>query len=118
MTPSPPPPDGYGPPLWQPGGYGPPRWQGPGARYRRRASILLGLAFAVAGLMALAFVASLVLLVKADADTNDAAYGYLALFLWFGIAAAIPVLLALAIPAVVMKRRVRQQERPARGQGR
>ncbi|MEU5893369.1 hypothetical protein ABZ835_42045 [Streptomyces sp. NPDC047461] len=55
--------------------------------------------------------ASIVFLVKADADVDNAAYGYLALFLWFGIAAAIPVLLALGLPAIVMKRRVRQQER-------
>ncbi|TLS46972.1 hypothetical protein FE633_07400 [Streptomyces montanus] len=61
--------------------------------------------------MAVAFVASIVLLVKADADVDNAAYGYLAIFLWFGIAAAIPVLLALGIPAVVMTRRVRQQKR-------
>ncbi|WP_367048661.1 hypothetical protein [Streptomyces sp. Je 1-332] len=56
--------------------------------------------------------ASIVFLVNADGD--DAAYGYLALFLWLGIAAAIPVLLALGIPAIVMKRRVRQQERLGR----
>ncbi|WP_327686125.1 hypothetical protein [Streptomyces sp. NBC_00467] len=51
--------------------------------------------------------AGIVFLVKADAD--DAAYGYLALFLWFGIAAATPVLLALGIPAIAMTRRVRQE---------
>ncbi|MEU5324176.1 hypothetical protein AB0G67_46780 [Streptomyces sp. NPDC021056] len=61
--------------------------------------------------MAVAFVASIVFLVKADADVDNAAYGYLAILLWFGIAAAIPVLLALGIPAIVMTRRVRQQER-------
>ncbi|MEV6787681.1 hypothetical protein [Streptomyces sp. NPDC051098] len=61
--------------------------------------------------MVAAFVASVVFLMKADADVDDAAYGYLALFLWIGIAAAIPVLLALGIPAIVMTRRVRQQER-------
>lgn len=92
-----------------PGGYGPPRFHEVSAGYRRWASVLLRLAIAVAGLMVVAFVASIVFLVKADAD--DAAYGYLALFLWFGIAAAIPVLLALGIPAIVMTRRVRQQER-------
>ncbi|MFE9686836.1 hypothetical protein [Streptomyces sp. NPDC006285] len=61
--------------------------------------------------MVVAFVASIVFLVKADADVDNAAYGYLAIFLWFGIAAAVPVLLALGIPAIVMTRRVRQQER-------
>ncbi|MFD3842636.1 hypothetical protein ACFWWC_41335 [Streptomyces sp. NPDC058642] len=61
--------------------------------------------------MAVAFVASIVFLVKADADVDNAAYGYLALFLWFGIAAAIPLLLALGLPAIIMKRRVQQQER-------
>ncbi|MFD9291111.1 hypothetical protein ACFWBV_23055 [Streptomyces sp. NPDC060030] len=53
--------------------------------------------------------ASLVLLVQADKDTAKASLGYLALFLWFGIAAAVPVLLAVAIPGVVMTRRVRQE---------
>jgi hypothetical protein len=61
--------------------------------------------------MAIALVASIVLLVKADADVDNAAYGYLAILLWVGIAAAIPMLLALGIPAIVMTRRVRQQER-------
>lgn len=94
-----------------PGVYGPPRFQEVSTRYRRWAGVLLWLAIAVASLMAVAFVASIVLLVKADADVDNAAYGYLAIFLWFGIAAAIPVLLALGIPAVVMTRRVRQQKR-------
>ncbi|MFI6085722.1 hypothetical protein ACIBBB_33080 [Streptomyces sp. NPDC051217] len=94
-----------------PGGYGPPRFQGVSAGYRRWAGVLLRLAIAVAGLMVVAFVAGVVFLVKADADVDDAAYGYLALILWFAIAAAIPVLLALGIPAIVMTRRVRQQER-------
>ncbi|MFI6693088.1 hypothetical protein ACIBLA_15220 [Streptomyces sp. NPDC050433] len=53
--------------------------------------------------------ASLVLLAQADSDVGNAAYGYLAIFLWFGIAAAIPVLLAVAIPGVVVTRRARQQ---------
>ncbi|WP_231905649.1 hypothetical protein [Streptomyces davaonensis] len=59
--------------------------------------------------MAVAFVISIVLLVLAEADADNSAYGYLALFLWFGIVAAIPVLLALAIPGVVMTRRARRQ---------
>jgi hypothetical protein len=94
-----------------PGGYGPPRFQEVSAGYRRWAGVLLWLAIAVAGLMVVAFVASIALLVKADADVDNAAYGYLVLFLWFGIAAAFPVLLALGIPAIVMTRRVRRQER-------
>ncbi|WP_235978514.1 hypothetical protein [Streptomyces lycii] len=98
---------GYGPP----GGYGPPRPREVGAGYRRWTGVLLWLAITVAGLMAVAFVAGIVLLMKADANTDDAAYGYLALFLWFGIAAAAPVLLALGIPALVMTRRVRRQRR-------
>ncbi|MGN9796315.1 hypothetical protein ACTMTU_35235 [Streptomyces sp. OZ13] len=94
-----------------PGGYGPPRFQEVSVGYRRWAGVLLWLAIAVAVLMMVAFVAGIVFLVKADADVDNAAYGYIALLLWFGIAAAIPVLLALGIPAFVMKRRVRQQER-------
>lgn len=94
-----------------PGLYGRPRFQEVSTSYRRWAGVLLWLAIAVASLTAVAFVASIVLLVKADADVDNAAYGYLAIFLWFGIAAAIPVLLALGIPAVVMTRRVRQQKR-------
>ncbi|RDD85255.1 hypothetical protein DVZ84_30510 [Streptomyces parvulus] len=91
--------------------YGPPRFQEVSSSYRRWAGVLLWLAIAVASLMAVAFVASIVLLAKADADVDNAAYGYLAIVLWFGIAAAILVLLALGIPAVVMTRRVRQQKR-------
>ncbi|WP_235989429.1 hypothetical protein [Streptomyces ureilyticus] len=98
-----------------PGGYGPPRYQEVSAGYRRWAGVLLWLAIAVAGLMVVAFVVSIVFLVKADADVDNAAHGYLALFLWFGIAAAIPVLLALGVPAIVMKRHVRQQERLGHG---
>ncbi|MFF4052796.1 hypothetical protein ACFYZ5_39725 [Streptomyces chartreusis] len=61
--------------------------------------------------MLVAFAAGIVFLVKADAD--EAAYGYIALFLWFAVAAAVPVLLAFGIPALVMTRRVRQQDRLA-----
>lgn len=89
--------------------YAPPQAPAVSDAYRRWAGILFRLAAVVAFLMAAAFVASLVLLVRADADTRNAAYGYLALFLWFGIAVAIPVLLAVGIPGVVMRRRVRQQ---------
>ncbi|MEV8227526.1 hypothetical protein AB0P41_15985 [Streptomyces sp. NPDC079167] len=77
--------------------------------YRRWAGILVRLAAVIAFLMAAALVASVVLLVRADADTRNAAYGYLALALWAGIVLAIPVLLAVGIPGVVMTRRVRQQ---------
>ncbi|PRX96168.1 hypothetical protein CLV72_108174 [Allonocardiopsis opalescens] len=64
--------------------------------------------------MVVAFVVSIVFLVRADANVDDAAYGYLALFLWFGIAAAFPVLLALGIPAAVMTLRVRRHKRLGR----
>ncbi|MEU9737401.1 hypothetical protein [Streptomyces sp. NPDC048002] len=87
------------------------RVQGADAGYPRGARILYRLAVAVAGLMTVAFVASIVLLMMAGED--GAAYGYLALFLWFGMVAAFPVLLALGVPAVVMRRRHR--ERRARG---
>ncbi|MCX4835578.1 hypothetical protein OG785_42480 [Streptomyces sp. NBC_00006] len=92
-----------------PSGYGPPQVPQLGVGYRRWAGVLLWLAIVLAGLMVVAFVVSLVFLTKADADGGNASYGYLALFLWFGIAAAIPVLLALGIPGLVMTRRVRRQ---------
>jgi hypothetical protein len=84
--------------------------QAPGvsASYRRWASILIWLAISIAVLMVVAFVVSLVLLALADADVGNAAYGYLAMFLWFGIVTAIPVVLAIGIPGAVMTRRVRQ----------
>ena len=85
------------------------------AGYRRWAGVLLWLAIALAGVMVVAALASIAFLVKADTDVDAAAYGYLALFLWFGIAAATPVLLALGIPAIIMRRRVRQQARLERG---
>lgn len=81
------------------------------ADYRRRAGILTWSAVVVGALMAVALVVSVVFLVRADQDTRNAAYGYLALVLWVGIAAGIPVLLALAIPAARMRRRVREQGR-------
>ncbi|MEV7642767.1 hypothetical protein AB0O32_22800 [Streptomyces rubiginosohelvolus] len=81
------------------------------ADYRRRAGILTRSAIVVGALMAVALVVSVVFLVRADQDTRNAAYGYLALVLWVGIAAGIPVLLALAIPAARMRRRVREQRR-------
>ncbi|MEU6618798.1 hypothetical protein [Streptomyces parvus] len=80
------------------------------AGYRRQAAILTWSAIVVGALMAVALVVSVVFLVRADQDTRNAAYGYLALVLWVGIAAGIPVLLALAIPAARMRRRVREQQ--------
>ena len=98
-------------PGGQPGGptaYVPLRAPGVSVGYRRWAGILVWGAIVIAVLMVVALVVSVVLLVKADADVDNAAYGYLAMFLWFGIVAAIPVVLAVGIPGVVMRRRVRQ----------
>jgi hypothetical protein len=89
--------------------YAPPQARAVSAGYRRWAGILVWLAIIIAVLMVVAFVVSFVLLAVADADEGNAAYGYLAIFLWFGIIAAIPVLLAVAIPGAAMRRRVRQQ---------
>ncbi|NEB40187.1 hypothetical protein [Streptomyces sp. SID14515] len=77
--------------------------------YRRRATILTWAAIVQGALMAVALVVSIVFLIRADQDTRNAAYGYLALVLWVGIAAGVPVLLALAIPGARMRRRVREQ---------
>ncbi len=60
--------------------------------------------------MAVALVVSVVLLVRADQDSRHAGFGYLALILWVGIAAGVPVLLALAIPAARMRRRLRERQ--------
>ncbi|GAA2333237.1 hypothetical protein OKJ48_23920 [Streptomyces kunmingensis] len=106
-----------GPPL----GYAPPHVQEISAGYRRWAAILLWLAVGLAALMAVAFVASFVLLALADADRDKQALGYLALILWVALAAAVPVLLGLGIPGLVMTQRVRRQRRmthPAQGRGR
>jgi heme/copper-type cytochrome/quinol oxidase subunit 2 len=100
-----------GAPAATPWAYAPPQARGVSAGYRRWATILIWLAIIIAVLMVVAFVASLVLLAQADADERNAAYGYLAIILWVGIAAAIPVLLAVAIPGAVMTQRVRQQRR-------
>ncbi|MEU5877863.1 hypothetical protein [Spirillospora sp. NPDC047279] len=91
--------------------YAPPQARPVSAAYRRWASVLVGLAIVIAVFLVVAFVTSIVFLVLADADTNNAALGYLAIVLWVGIVAAIPLLLAVAIPAAAMKRRVRQQRR-------
>lgn len=92
-----------------PWGFAPPQAREVTAGYRRWAGILTWSAIVVGVLLAVALVVSIVLLVRADQDVDDAAYGYLAVFLWFGIAAGVPVLLALAIPGVLMRRRVREQ---------
>ncbi|MFB8142900.1 hypothetical protein [Streptomyces parvus] len=94
-----------------PWGFAPPQPREVTAGYRRQAAILTWSAIVVGALMALALVVSVVFLVRADQDTRNAAYGYLALVLWAGIAAGVPVLLALAIPAARMRRRVREQQR-------
>lgn len=91
--------------------YAPPPAREVTASYRLWTGILTWTAVVVATLMAVALVVSVVLLVRADQDTRNAAYGYLALVLWAAIAAAIPVLIAIAVPAGVMRRRVRQQNR-------
>jgi hypothetical protein len=99
-------------PPQMPGGpaaYAPPQVPLISAGYRRWAKILLGLAIAIAVLMVVALVASFVLLAVADADVDNAAYGYLAIFVWFGLFGALPFLLGFGIPGVVMTRRVRQQ---------
>ncbi|MER6162498.1 hypothetical protein ABT147_44645 [Streptomyces sp. NPDC001868] len=94
-----------------PGVYAPPQAREVTASYRRWAGVLTWTAVVVAALMAVALVVSIVFLVWADQDTRNAAYGYLALVLWVGIAAGVPVLIAVAFPARDMRRRVRQQSR-------
>jgi hypothetical protein len=91
--------------------YAPPQARPVSAGYRRWAGILFWLAIIVGVLMVVSFVVSFVLLALADADERNAAYGYLAIFLWFGIAAAIPVLLAVGIPGAIMTQRVRQERK-------
>ncbi|MFI9058946.1 hypothetical protein ACIGXQ_31190 [Streptomyces anulatus] len=106
-----PPPRWGAPPVAQPGVYAPPRAREVTASYRRWAVVLTCAAFVVAALMAVALVLSIVFLVWADQDTRNAAYGYLALVLWVGIAAGVPVLIAVTVSARNMRRRVRQQNR-------
>ncbi|SCK52976.1 hypothetical protein YUYDRAFT_06920 [Streptomyces sp. ScaeMP-e48] len=109
-------PDRQPPPNWPrtfgaPRAYAPPQAREFSVGYRRWAGILLWSAIIIAVLVVGAFVVSLVLLAQADADVRKASHGYLAIFLWFGITAAIPVLLAAGIPGVVMTRRVRSSSR-------
>ncbi|MFH8692106.1 hypothetical protein [Streptomyces sp. CB02115] len=110
------PPPRWGPPPVAPHGapprvYAQPRAREVTASYRRWAVILTWAVAVAAVLMAFALVMSIVFLVWADQDTRDAAYGYLALVLWIGIAAGTPVLIAVAISVRNMRRRVRQQNR-------
>ncbi|MCX4508420.1 hypothetical protein [Streptomyces anulatus] len=81
------------------------------ASYRRWTVVITWAAVVVAVLMAFALVMSIVFLVWADQDTRNAAYGYLALVLWVGIAAGVPVLIAVTISARDMRRRVREWSR-------
>ncbi|MGW6860078.1 hypothetical protein [Streptomyces xanthophaeus] len=71
--------------------YAPPQARDATASYRRWAGVLTWTAVVVAALMAVALVVSIVFLVWADQDTRNAACGYLALVLWVGIAAGVPV---------------------------
>ena len=87
----------------------PPQARAVSAGYRRWANVLVWIAAVIAVLVVVGFVVSLVLLAQADADSGSGAFGYLAIFIWFGIVAAIPVLLAVGIPGLVMKLRVRRQ---------
>jgi hypothetical protein len=76
--------------------------------YRRWAAVLLWVAVVVLAFEVVALVASFVLLGLANASSDAAAYGYLAIFLWFAVAALFPVLLGAGIPGLVMTRRVRR----------
>lgn len=105
------PPSHWPRPPGAPGVYAPPQAPEVTASYRRWAGVLTWTAVVVAALMAVALVMSIVFLVWADQDTRNAAYGYLALVLWVGIAAGVPVLIGVAVPARGMRRRVRQQSR-------
>ncbi|MEV0891978.1 hypothetical protein [Promicromonospora sp. MEB111] len=78
------------------------------AAYRKWATALVWIAVIVLAFVVVAFVGSFVLLGLANASTDAAAYGYLAIFLWFAIAAAFPVLLGTGIPGLVMRARVRR----------
>jgi hypothetical protein len=98
-----------------PSAYTPPRPQEVSVSYRRWATILVWAAVVIAVLVVAALVVSFVLLALADADTSNAAYGYLAVVLWAGVLAAFPVLLAVGIPGLVMKLRVRRQDRASAG---
>jgi len=99
----------------QPGPYTPPQVREISVTYRRWANILVWAAAVIALFVVAASVTSVVFLVQADADSSKSALGYLAIVLWVGIFAAIPVLLGVGIPGLVMKLRVRQQDRASAG---
>ncbi|MFC4631147.1 hypothetical protein ACFO6V_23070 [Promicromonospora alba] len=99
----------------QPGPYTPPQTREISVTYRRWANILVWAAAVIAVFVVAASVTSVVFLVQADADSSNSALGYLAIVLWVGIFAAIPVLLGVGIPGLVMKLRVRQQDRASAG---
>lgn len=98
-----------------PQGYAPPQAREISVTYRRWANILVWAAAVIAVLVVVASVLSVVFLAQADADSSKSALGYLAIVLWVGIMAAIPVLLGVGIPGLVMKLRVRQQDRASAG---
>jgi heme/copper-type cytochrome/quinol oxidase subunit 2 len=91
-----------------PQGYVPPQAREISVTYRRWANILVWAAAVIALFVVVASVLSVVFLVQADADSSNAALGYLAIVLWVGIFAAIPVLLGVGIPGLIMKLRVRR----------
>jgi hypothetical protein len=99
----------------QPGPYTPPQTREISVTYRRWANILVWAAAVIAVFVVVASVTSVVFLAQADADSSNSALGYLAIVLWVGIFAAIPVLLGVGIPGLVMKLRVRQQDRASAG---
>jgi hypothetical protein len=98
-----------------PQGYAPQQVREISVTYRRWANILVWAAAVIAVFVVVASVTSVVFLAQADADSSNSALGYLAIVLWVGIFAAIPVLLGVGIPGLVMKLRVRQQDRASAG---
>jgi hypothetical protein len=99
----------------QPGPYTPPQVREISVTYRRWANILVWGAAVIALFVVVASVVSVVFLAQADADSSKSALGYLAIVLWVAIMAAVPVLLGVGIPGLVMKLRVRQQDRASAG---
>ena len=76
--------------------------------YRKWATAFVWIAVILLAFVVVALVASFVLLGLANASSDAAAYGYLAIFLWFAIFAVFPVLLGAGIPGLVMRARVRR----------
>ncbi|MFC0627094.1 hypothetical protein [Kribbella deserti] len=91
------------------GAYASPQVPGVSTGYRRWAKVFVWSAIILGVLMVVAFVLSIVLLVLADADVNNAAYGYLAIVLWAVIVVVMPILIGVAIAGAVMTRHVRRQ---------